>query len=262
MCFLLISVLALNPTATPVQTINVGQLPTPVRLHTPSDDAVFEAIMAKAHAQASADPENYDAIMEEHCSGSLTAKPAYWAQVWPSAVAVGERLLSEPELVKGKQVLEVGAGLGLASICAALAGAAAVVTTDVEPDAVAFAEANAAENGVGDLVCGEVLDWSAPQASSGGMFDVIIAADVVYDEVALRHLARLLHGRVAKAGGLVLLADNADRPYESRRRSALLELCCEQGEFQAVGAEESTRVSLSSRQGESFVISTRVLQRL
>ena len=46
----------------------------------------------------------------------------YWCRVWPSALALAELILQNPELVAGKSVCDVGAGLGLAGIAAALAG--------------------------------------------------------------------------------------------------------------------------------------------
>lgn len=50
-------------------------------------------------------------------------KDPYWARPWPSAVALATALLQRPELVAGKTVAELGAGLGLAGIAAAMAGA-------------------------------------------------------------------------------------------------------------------------------------------
>lgn len=46
----------------------------------------------------------------------------YWCRLWPSAVALAQFILQQPELVKGKRVCDIGCGLGLAGIAAALAG--------------------------------------------------------------------------------------------------------------------------------------------
>ena len=69
----------------------------------------------------------------------------YWAELWPSAVALA-RALGEREL-EGSRVLELGCGLALPSIVAARRGAE-VVATDWSPDALTFASRNAARNGV------------------------------------------------------------------------------------------------------------------
>jgi release factor glutamine methyltransferase len=70
----------------------------------------------------------------------------------------------------GERVLEIGAGLGLAAVLAARAGAV-VVATDVVPAAVAAIRANAALNGV--VVDARLGDCYAPVA--GERFDLICA---------------------------------------------------------------------------------------
>jgi release factor glutamine methyltransferase len=68
----------------------------------------------------------------------------------------------------GERVLEIGAGLGLAAVLAAKAGAA-VVATDVVPGAVTAVRANAALNGV--EVDARLGDCYAPVA--GERFDLV-----------------------------------------------------------------------------------------
>lgn len=68
----------------------------------------------------------------------------------------------------GERVLEIGAGLGLAAVLAARAGAV-VVATDVVPEAVAAIRANALLNGV--TVDARLGDCYAPVA--GERFDLI-----------------------------------------------------------------------------------------
>lgn len=68
----------------------------------------------------------------------------------------------------GERVLEIGAGLGLAAVLAARAGAA-VVATDVLPSAVAAVRANAALNGVD--IDARLGDCYVPVA--GERFDLI-----------------------------------------------------------------------------------------
>ncbi len=46
----------------------------------------------------------------------------YWTRAWPSAIALASIILERPELVAGKRVADLGAGLGLAGLAAALAG--------------------------------------------------------------------------------------------------------------------------------------------
>ena len=46
----------------------------------------------------------------------------YWSRPWPAALVMAATILARPELVCGKHVCEIGAGLGIAGIAAALAG--------------------------------------------------------------------------------------------------------------------------------------------
>jgi predicted nicotinamide N-methyase len=157
---------------------------------------------------AAAGADKYDEVMEAHCADQA---PAYWAQPWPSALALGRWVLEEPSLVAGRSVLELGCGLGLASVCAALAGAPTVLATDLDDDALRFAAANAAANGADERTAFSTrrLDWEAAAAPAPAdapaheRFDVVLCADVLYDEEAPDLLARLLP-RVCAEGGVVV----------------------------------------------------------
>src|SRR6185312_10867525 len=67
----------------------------------------------------------------------------YWAELWPSGVALARA--AERAVAPGDRVVELGCGLGVASIAAALAGAR-VLATDWAVDALAFTAENAASN--------------------------------------------------------------------------------------------------------------------
>jgi predicted nicotinamide N-methyase len=51
--------------------------------------------------------------------------------VWFAGYALARYILDHPETVRGKAVLELGAGCGLVSLAAAMAGARRVVATDL-----------------------------------------------------------------------------------------------------------------------------------
>ncbi len=128
----------------------------------------------------------------------------YWADLWPSGRALAEEL-SERDIA-GIRILELGAGLSLPCLVA-LARGAHPLATDWYPVALAFARANAASAGFGDLDTLEV-DWSHPpdELFARGPFDLIIGADVAYER---RHAAQLadIIGRVAAPSTSVVIAD-------------------------------------------------------
>ncbi|MFO0919991.1 MAG: methyltransferase, partial [Planctomycetaceae bacterium] len=70
----------------------------------------------------------------------------YWAYLWPSAVHMA-RLVYRAEWQAGREVLELGAGIGLVGL-AALARGDSVTFSDYEPQAVQLALHNAALNGL------------------------------------------------------------------------------------------------------------------
>ena len=127
----------------------------------------------------------------------------YWAVPWPSGLALARWVAAEPP--KGLRVLELGCGLALPAIAAARAGAAHVLATDVNTDAIVFAAHNLHLNGVtGDTVAG---DWrEVVETLSDEPWDLILAADVLYTRENVQALVDVLP-RLLKPSGEVWLAD-------------------------------------------------------
>lgn len=87
-------------------------------------------------------------------------------------------------------MIELGCGLGLPSLAAARSGAE-VLAVDAEPDAIELLESNARENGT--TVETAVADWSRPDALlERGPFDLLLAADVLYERQSAAPLLSLL----------------------------------------------------------------------
>lgn len=129
--------------------------------------------------------------------------------VWPPARLLSAHLCEHPELVRGKRVLEVGAGLGLVGLVAGRLAAAEVVLTDMA-ESQPLLQRNIARNGLGAAVRAAELLWgdAAQLAAVGaGAWDVVLASDLIYgyNEDLVRLLVRTLHGLLAP-GGCVLLA--------------------------------------------------------
>ena len=131
----------------------------------------------------------------------------YWAQLWPSAIALARATAAARPA--GKRVLELGCGLGLPSIAAALEGAS-VLATDWSPDAVSFAAANASRNHA--RVHTAVCSWAHPEPLVGeSPWDLVLAADVLYEARNVDQLLDLLP-RLVDGAGEVLIADPGRRP--------------------------------------------------
>jgi predicted nicotinamide N-methyase len=86
-------------------------------------------------------------------------------------------------------VLELGCGVGLPSVVA-LAGGAEVTATDHYAAALDFARYNARSN-LGVEPETRLLDWHTPRVEGLGVFDLILAADVLYEQRNIPALAAL-----------------------------------------------------------------------
>ena len=139
----------------------------------------------------------------------------YWAEIWPSAIALARRLSKED--LAGRRVIELGVGVGLPSLVALDRGAG-VLATDYYEAALDFTRHNARENGLPEPETA-LLNWHA--GPGVGAFDLVLAADVMYEERSTRSLARLVPGLLAP-GGEALFADPGRR-YEPLFRELMQE---------------------------------------
>ena len=125
----------------------------------------------------------------------------YWAELWPSAVALAHYLTKHLNLA-GRRVLELGCGLGLVSVVAALQGAR-VLCTDYEEVALAFARLNARGNACRGMRF-RLVDWCQPALRR--RYDCILASDVIYEARSFAPLALLLQRYLAR-GGMAVFAE-------------------------------------------------------
>ena len=140
---------------------------------------VDEAVTLAAHGVATEfalrKPQNADALISE-ADYVMDERLPYWADLWPAA-----RMLATTALEAkgdGRLLLELGCGLGLATAAAVHAGFA-VTSTDYYEDALHMARFNSARvNGTEPKV--RMVDWRALPVDLG-QFDVVMAADVLYE---------------------------------------------------------------------------------
>lgn len=137
------------------------------------------------------DPAALDRPRPPAEAARLLAAPLYWCYCWASGLALARLLATEPAWVRGKRVIDVGAGSGVAAIAAARAGAREVVACDLDPLALAACRANAARSGV-------ELGLAADLRDEPDRYDLVLAADLLYDRRNLPLLDLLLaRGRAA-----------------------------------------------------------------
>ncbi len=166
-------------------------------------DLVEEVVALGGRDLVVARPRDSEALLDDHAFEHEEFLP-YWAELWPSGVALARALAGRS--LRGARTVELGCGLGLPSIAAALAGGR-VTATDWSSAAVDACAANAARNGarVETLVCA----WAAPEPLlARAPWDLVLAADVLYERRNADQLLALLPA----LGGEVLLADPGRPP--------------------------------------------------
>jgi predicted nicotinamide N-methyase len=129
----------------------------------------------------------------------------YWAELWPSGVALAAKIAREPAIVCGRRVLELGCGLGVTAVAAMRAGADLLVT-DYSPEALALCSLNALEQAGAQPETLRV-NWRDPGPSllsAGDGFPVVLAADVLYERRDVDPLFVLVERFVTPDGELWL----------------------------------------------------------
>lgn len=169
-------------------------------------------------------PRNVDDLISEE-DFAIDERIPYWAECWPSARVLAERIARERG--RGRSLLELGCGLGLVSLVAARAGFR-VLATDYYADALEFVAANAQRHGL-SRVDTRLVDWRRLPGDLG-TFDVVAASDVLYEAPQAALVASALAQTLAPHG-LGLLSDpgrrTTDALVEECRRRGLTACCVE-----------------------------------
>lgn len=147
----------------------------------------------------------------------------YFGVIWPSARALGElvdrELIDGIEKTRALRILELGCGLAMPSLIAAIKGAQ-TFATDFHPQVARFLELNRQRNaGASRSRALQYFEWdwrTLPQLPSGlapnwGRFDWVIASDVLYDRDLPIPLARAMASAVTPKGRITLT--DPGRPY-------------------------------------------------
>lgn len=142
------------------------------------------------------DPDGHAANL-----GISSAQWSLFGQVWPA----GRRLAKAMHAfeIDGKRILELGCGIGLASLVLQQRGAD-VVASDIHPMAEPFLAYNAAFNAL-PAVQYRHLRWDVPLPTLG-RFDAIIASDVLYERAQVRLIEEVI-ARHAHARAEVVITD-------------------------------------------------------
>jgi ETFB lysine methyltransferase len=145
-------------------------------------------------------PRNSDDLISE-ADYVRDERLPYWADVWPSSVILARRMANDTG--NRRSLLELGCGLGVVSITAMRVGFD-VLASDYYDDALLFTRANAWRNLHREPNV-RMIDWRAPPTDLG-RYDMIVAADVLYEMPYAELVADILAASLEQQG-VAIIAD-------------------------------------------------------
>jgi predicted nicotinamide N-methyase len=160
----------------------------------------------------------------QHHAADIGLPSAGWAhfgQVWPSSRVLALAMLTHP--IEGLRVLEIGAGLALASLVMHRRGGN-VTVSDWHPLTEEFLRHNLALNGLGPMPY-QAGNWESTAATDNpalGRFDLIVGSDLLYERQQPAQLAAFIFRHAApKAVVIIVDPDRGNRAAFGRDMASL-----------------------------------------
>jgi predicted nicotinamide N-methyase len=127
---------------------------------------------------------SYDKLLQK----DETTPFPYWAKLWPSAIALTNFLNKNIDLVTNKDIIEIGAGIGLPSLSIAKY-ARSVLITDHSLDAIDLLDKNITSLGLSNTKA-NYLDWN--NFHNNLVYDLMLLSDVNYVPSNFEKLTKLI----------------------------------------------------------------------
>ncbi len=153
----------------------------------------YEFDQQDLHIRTLRDRQEYDDESgEAELLGITSENWSLFGVVWDSSEVLA-RLMWKRDFL-GERILEIGCGIGLASLVLSIRSQN-ISATDRHPESQRFLDHNSTLNNL-PLIPFELCDWAQPE-SSLGTFDLIIGSDLLYDHGAIGPLCQFitLHAR-------------------------------------------------------------------
>jgi predicted nicotinamide N-methyase len=143
------------------------------------------------------DPVQVKAAYE---SGERRGFP-YWSKIWASSLALATWLKEEPGMIAGKNILEIGAGIGLPSFIASLSGSSLVTISDHIPEAIEWMDLNISNNRL-QHVKSRLVDWTLRPLP---VAEVVLLSDIGYEEQDFPDIREMIQHYLL-SGAMILLS--------------------------------------------------------
>jgi len=138
---------------------------------------------------------------EQLLASNVTEPFPFWAKLWASSKVLSQYLIANPQWVKDKVILEMGAGIGQPSLIMAQL-AKEVIITDHNKEAVELLEKNIAHLGLTNARAMQ-LDWNNYNNSIDA--DSILLSDINYAPEAFAPLLNTIVHYIDK-GAVIIIA--------------------------------------------------------
>lgn len=156
-------------------------------------------------------PTNINLLLDQAAADPEQNLP-YWAEIWPSGIALAAAIALDPDRLTGRRVLELGCGLGITAAIA-LTAAAHLTVTDYAPESLALTRVTTLRNAGREPESLLQVNWRTDAIRHLGArspFDIVLAADVLYERRDIEPLVDAMEVLVAPDGALWLAEPERD----------------------------------------------------
>jgi predicted nicotinamide N-methyase len=126
----------------------------------------------------------------------------FWVKIWEASIVLTYHL-TRVDIGEKKNVLEIGAGMGVTGLFLGAMGHN-VTITDYEESALTLLQLNVEHNGL-EKIRVEKLDWNNPDLA--GTYDVICGSELIYKEEYIEPLIALFKKYLSTEGAVFLAHD-------------------------------------------------------
>lgn len=134
-------------------------------------------------------------------ANNAATKFPFWAKIWPASKAMSAFLQTETSYIKGKRVLEIGAGIGLPSFVIAK-HCSEIIISDYASDAITLIEKNIKHLGLTNAKA-MYLDWN--NFPSNITADVLLLSDINYAPTEFNSLLILIQRFLAEGSTIIIV---------------------------------------------------------
>mmetsp|Transcript_24752 Transcript_24752/g.57183 ORF Transcript_24752/g.57183 Transcript_24752/m.57183 type:complete len:271 (-) Transcript_24752:128-940(-) len=151
-------------------------------------------------------------VMHKYAKHQKT-KCNLWARMWSSSSLLAEILIADGvrEHLSDVSAIEIGAGMAVCALTAAVRGGAKIMVTDSSDHALDLVKGSARLNGVADSLSCSRMDWHSSSSVSGvavqgGPYEFVIGSDILFASMNVQPIVKAIIELLAP-GGLAVVID-------------------------------------------------------